>query len=272
MAEDNVKIMVFGAHPDDCDIRTGGIALKHAALGNRVRFVSVTNGDAGHHEIGGVELARRRREETQAVAAIAGIEYDVFDIHDGELEPTLENRKKIIRAIRQFAPDLVLTHRPNDYHPDHRYTSILVQDAIFLVTVPNICTDTPILERMPIVAYVGDNFQKPQPFCADVAVDIDDVMERKLDMVHCHVSQVYEWLPFNGGHLDEVPEGEEERKAWMAARWARRFVAVADAFRELLIERYGEERGEKVRYAEAFEGCEYGSALTGENIPILFPF
>ena len=151
-------------------------------------------------------------------------------------------------------------------------TSILVQDAIFLVTVPNICTDTPILERMPVVAYVGDSFQKPQPFSPDVVVDIDDVMERKLDMVHCHVSQLYEWLPFNGGHLDEVPEGEEERKTWMAARWSRRFVAVADAFRELLIERYGEERGEKVRYAEAFEGCEYGSALSDENIPILFPF
>ena len=129
MNNHSLKIIVFGAHPDDCDIKAGGIAIKYANLGHEVKFVSVTNGDAGHHEIGGVELARRRRAEAQAAGAVAGIEYHVIDNHDGELEPTLENRKKIIRLIRNYTPDLILTHRPNDYHPDHRYTSILVQDS-----------------------------------------------------------------------------------------------------------------------------------------------
>ena len=87
-----------GAHPDDCDSKAGGVAAKYAAAGHQVRFVSVTNGDAGHHEIGGVELARRRRAEAEAAGAVAGIEYHVLDIHDGELVPRLENRKLIILA------------------------------------------------------------------------------------------------------------------------------------------------------------------------------
>ena len=194
-----LKIIVFGAHPDDCDIKAGGIAIKYANLGHEVKFVSVTNGDAGHHEIGGVELARRRRAEAQAAGAVAGIEYHVLDNHDGELEPTLENRKKIIRQIRNYTPDLILTHRPNDYHPDHRYTSILVQDSAYMVTVPNICTDTPALSYNPVIAYLSDNFQKPQPFSPDVVIAIDEVIEKKIDMLHCHTSQMYEWLPFKRG-------------------------------------------------------------------------
>ncbi|MYF18533.1 MAG: PIG-L family deacetylase, partial [Gemmatimonadetes bacterium] len=174
MNNHSLKIIVFGAHPDDCDIKAGGIAIKYAKLGHEVKFVSVTNGDAGHHEIGGVELARRRRAETQAAGAVAGSEDHVIDNHAGELEPTLENRKKIIRLIRNYTPDLILTHRPNDYHPDHRYTSILVQDSAYMVTVPNICTDTPALSYNPGIAYLRDNFQKPQPFSPDVVIAITD--------------------------------------------------------------------------------------------------
>ncbi|MEW6750078.1 MAG: PIG-L family deacetylase [Candidatus Latescibacterota bacterium] len=271
MAEPPIRIMVFGAHPDDCEARAGGLALKHAALGNRVRFVSVTNGDAGHHLIGGVELARRRRGEAEAVSRLAGVEYEVFDLHDGELEPSLENRKRVIRAIRRFRPDLVLTHRPHDYHPDHRYTSILVQDALFLVTVPNLCTDVEIAERMPVAAYLSDAFQRPYPFTPAVAIDIDDVVERKLDMLHCHVSQMYEWLPFNAGRLEEVPQGDGERRAWLAHR-LRAFTAAAERCRSLLVARYGEERGRRVQHAEEFEACEYGSPLTPEAARLLFPF
>jgi len=271
MNNHSLKIIVFGAHPDDCDIKAGGIAIKYANLEHEVKFVSVTNGDAGHHEIGGVELARRRRAEAQAAGAVAGIEYHVLDNHDGELEPTLENRKKIIRLIRNYTPDLILTHRPNDYHPDHRYTSILVQDSAYMVTVPNICTDTPALSYNPVIAYLSDNFQKPQPFSPDVVIAIDDVIKKKIDMLHCHTSQMYEWLPFNAGHLNQVPESPQNRREWLRHR-LNQFRTVADRYRDLLIKYYGQERGSKVQYAEAFEGCEYGSALTDENIPELFPF
>lgn len=266
-----LKILVFGAHPDDCDIKAGGLAMLYAQLGHNVNFVSVTNGDAGHHEIGGVELARRRRAEAQAAGAVAGIEYHVLDNHDGELVPSLENRKKIIRMIRAYVPDLILTHRPNDYHPDHRYTSMLVQDSAYMVTVPNICTDTPALSNNPVIAYLSDNFQKPAPFAPDVVIDIDEVFERKLDMLHCHTSQMYEWLPFNAGKLDQVPKTPAERREWVTHR-LEQFHATADRHRDVLIKHYGEERGLGVQYAEAFEACEYGSKLTDDNTPKLFPF
>ena len=271
MSDQPLRILVFGAHPDDCDIKAGGIAIKYAALGHLVRFVSVTNGDAGHHEIGGVELARRRRAEAESAGAIAGIEYHVLDNHDGELVPSLENRKKIIRMVRSYTPNLILTHRPNDYHPDHRYTSILVQDSAYMVTVPNICTDTPALSYNPVIAYLSDTFQKPNPFSPDVAIDIDNEVEKKLDMLHCHTSQMYEWLPYNAGRLDGVPDSTRDRRKWLEHRLGR-FEEAANRYRDLLVETYGEERGARVKYAEAFEGCEYGSPLTEDNIPVLFPF
>ncbi len=267
---DQLRILVIGAHPDDCDIKAGGIAIKYAALGHHVRFVSVTNGDAGHHEMGGIQLARRRRAEAEAAGVVAGIEYHVMDNHDGELEPSLENRKKIIRMIRSYTPDLILTHRPNDYHPDHRYTSILVQDSAYMVCVPNICTNMTPLKTNPVIAYLSDGFQKPTPFAPDVVIDIDDVVEKKLDMLHCHTSQMYEWLPWIGGNIDEVPEGNAERRKWLEHRLGR-FVGVADDYRDKLIELYGEEHGSEVTYAEGFEGCEYGDKLTDTRIRSLFP-
>ncbi len=271
MSDQPLKILVFGAHPDDCDIKAGGIAILYSGLGHHVRFVSVTNGDAGHHEIGGVQLARRRRAEAESAGVVAGIEYHVLDNHDGELVPTLENRKQIIRMIRSYTPNLILTHRPNDYHPDHRYTSILVQDSAYMVTVPNICTDTPALSYNPVIAYLSDNFQKPVPFDPDVVIDIDEVVVKKLDMLHCHTSQMYEWLPFNAGVLDQVPDSPQDRREWVEHR-VERFESIANRFRDLLIERYGEKRGKQVKYAEAFETCEYGGSLTNENAATLFPF
>jgi LmbE family N-acetylglucosaminyl deacetylase len=266
-----LRILVIGAHPDDCDIKAGGIAIKYAGLGHLVRFVSVTNGDAGHHEIGGVQLANRRRAEAEAVSAVAGIEYHIMDNHDGELEPTLENRKKIIRMIRSYTPDLILTHRPNDYHPDHRYTSILVQDSAYMVCVPNVCTDVTPMKTNPVIAYLSDGFQKPTPFAPDVVIDIDDVVEKKLDMLHCHTSQMYEWLPSIGGTIDDVPESNADRRKWLEHRLVG-FERVADTYRGKLVELYGEERGSKVKWAEGCEGCEYGGALDRDAIAKLFPF
>ena len=272
MSKNQINVLVFGAHPDDCDIKAGGVAALYVQQGHRVKFVSVTNGDAGHHEMGGGPLAQRRYAEAQAAAEVIGIEYELLDNHDGELMPTLENRYKVIRTIREFQPDLIMTHRPNDYHPDHRYTSTLVQDAAYMVTVPNICALTPHLEKNPVIAYLSDGFMKPYPFTPDVVVGIDDVIEQKIDMLHCHVSQFYEWLPYNSGTLDSVPTDASARRTWLAEGRLNRFRTTADESRDLLIALYGEEVGARIEYAEAFEGCEYGSSLTAENIPTLFPF
>lgn len=271
MAKDSLRILAFGAHPDDCDFKLGGMAVLYARLGHRVKFISVTNGDTGHFSMGGGPLARRRFAETQESAKIAGIEYEVFDIHNGQLTPTLENRMKIVRAIREFEADLVITHRPNDYHPDHRYTSQLVQDAAYTVTIPNVAALTAHLMKNPVVAYMSDDFQKPCPFSADIAVAIDDVVGDKVRMLDCHESQVYEWMPYNRGE-ENVPSEPSERLKWLMEWRSPKWVAAADANRELLKALYGDEAGEKVKYAELLEICEYGSPVTQENLHAIFPF
>lgn len=267
-----MRILAFGAHPDDCDVKVGGTAALWTRLGHTVQFVSVTNGDAGHHEIGGVELARRRKAEAEAAGRVLGITYQVLDIHDGELEPTLANRRRVIEIIRAFQPDLILSPRPNDYHPDHRYTATLVQDAAYMVTVPNIAAHTLHLRDNPAICYVSDHFQKPYPFTPDVVVDISEVMPLKLDMLHCHTSQMYEWLPYNARREQDVPVGDAERRQWLESRRAGAGEEIANRFRQKLIEQYGPERGNAVRYAEAFEACEYGARLTPERLRTLFPF
>jgi LmbE family N-acetylglucosaminyl deacetylase len=264
-----LNIIAFGAHPDDCDQGAGGIAAKYAALGHRVRFVSVTNGDAGHQTEGGGALAARRRAEAQEAGRRIGIEYVVLDNHDGELLPTLKPREEIIRQIRQWKADLVLAPRPNDYHPDHRYTGALVQDAAYMVVVPNVAPDTPALQKNPVFMYFQDRFQKPNPFSPDVAVSLDDVIDKKLDMLDAHVSQMYEWLPWVDGNLASVPKGAAERRRWLKeTRAGQPDPAVSAA----LVKWYGPEKGKAVQYAEAFEICEYGTRPDEAMIRKLFPF
>src|SRR5262249_50485263 len=255
-------ILVVGAHPDDADIKAGGTVSKWCRLGHHVHLVSVTDGGAGHHQISGPALVARRRAEAKSSGAVIGATYTVLEFPDAGLMPTLEARHRLIRLIRNERPDLVVTHRPTDYHPDHRYTSMLVQDAAYLVTVPAVCPDVPHLERDPVIGYVSDDFRKPIGFCPDVVVDIGDEMERMIDMLHCHVSQFYEWLPFNAGHPDEVPSDDAERRRWLGDRIRRRIRPLADRFRARLLDTYGPERGEKVDYVEAFEVSELGAPLT----------
>lgn len=266
-----LRVLAIGAHPDDCDAKAGGVAALYAAAGHRVRFVSLTNGDAGHQEMHGAGLAWRRRKEAEAAAAVIGIEYVILDNHDGELVPSLENRRQVIRAIRDFVPDLIMAPRPNDYHPDHRYTSQLVQDAAYCVTVPGSVALSTHLQHNPVIVYVSDHFQKPHPFSPDVVVDIGSVIERKLDMLHRHESQMYEWLPYNRGILDQVPQGDAERRAWLGADRGPHDELRDERWRRLLAKRVGEGAA-AARYVEAFEGCEYGSPLTEEAIGRLFPF
>jgi LmbE family N-acetylglucosaminyl deacetylase len=264
-----LNIIAIGAHPDDCDNRAGGVAAKWAALGHKVKFVSVTNGDAGHQTEGGGALAMRRRAEAREAGRRIGIEYITLDNHDGELMPTLEVRGQIIRQIRQWNADLVLGPRPNDYHPDHRYTGIVLQDAAYMVTVPNVCPDTPALRKNPVFMYFEDGFQKPVPFEPDVAVSLDDVIDKKIDMYDAHVSQMYEWLAWHEGVLDQVPKDAAARKQWLKKVWA---TAPAEAVRAALVKWYGPEKGKQVQYAEAFEVCEYGAQPSEQELRRLFPF
>ncbi len=234
--------------------------------------MSLTDGRAGHQTMHGPQLALRRRAEAQAAAAVIGATYEVLDIPDGGLDDRLENRHRVIRLIRGFRPDLILTHRSTDYHPDHRFAGLLVQDASYLLTVPAVCPDAPHLARTPVILYVSDAFKKPSRFEPHVVVDIEDELDRLVGMLHCHQSQFYEWLPYNAGHLDQVPRGDAERREWLAGRIRGRIGPLADRFRDLVVRTYGPEAGERVRYIEAFEVSEYGAALDAEARSRLFPF
>jgi LmbE family N-acetylglucosaminyl deacetylase len=272
-AAEPLRIICFGAHPDDCEIQAGGTAAMWAAKGHKVKFVSVTNGDIGHWREAGGPLANRRKAEVEAAAKLLGIEVEVFDIHDGELLPDLESRKKVTRAIRQWNADLVLGPRPNDYHPDHRYTGILVQDAAYMVTVPFFCPDTPNLTKNPVFMYYPDGFKKPNPFKPDVVVGTDSVIEKRLDALDAMPSQFYEGGA--NGNESLVPTDPEKKKARAKAvrdGFANRFSGQANRFRKELGEWYGEDKAKNFKYAEAFEICEYGKQPNKEELARLFPF
>jgi len=270
-----LHIIVFGAHPDDCEIKAGGVAAMWAAQGHHVKFVSTTNGDIGHAEMAGGELAKRRTAEVKAAAKVLGIEAEVLDIHDGELMPTLENRKTFVRLIREWKADIVMGPRPNDYHPDHRYTGILMQDAAYMVTVRFFCPDVPQLAKNPVFLYLSDGFQKPNPFAPDIVVSIDEVNDQKNNALWLLESQIESlWATGNFEHVVAVPKepaAREARRKQVAERFSQRAESVANQYRPKLIELYGQEKGKKVRYAEAFELCEYGSRASAERLKELFP-
>ncbi len=269
-----LRIIAFGAHPDDCELDAAGVAAKWAAAGHKFKCVAVTNGDIGHWGIAGGPLALRRRAETQQAAKILGIETEVLDNHDGELMVTLENRRKIARLIREWQADIVISHRPNDYHPDHRYTGVLVMDAAYMVQVPFFGPEVPPLTRNPVFLFSEDRFQKPQPFSGDIVVGIDDVIEKKLAVVEAMPSQFYEGgccdLPTGGLPTDAA--GKDARRKQVRDRFTARFASTADRFRPRLVEWYGAQRGAAIKYAEAFEVCEYGRQPSKEEIRQLFPF
>jgi len=270
-----LRIIAFGAHPDDCELKAAGVAAKWAALGHHVKFVSLTNGDIGHWGLAGGPLALRRLAEVQKCAAILGIQTHVVDIHDGELLPTLENRRIVTRLIREWKADIVLSHRPNDYHPDHRNVGLLVQDAAFMVTVPYFCPDSPYLQNNPVFLFYEDRFTKPNRFSADIVVGIDDVIDKKLAAVEALESQFYEGGCNGGPHLVPDPKNAAavaaRRKAVRQA-FDQRFASTAKRFGLELAQWYGAETAAKIKYAEAFEVCEYGRSPSKEEIRKLFPF
>lgn len=280
-----MKILMIGAHQDDNEFRCGGLAHKYVKMGYEVRFLSMCNGCGGHHILSPEETTKARAKESAKVAEFLGVQYDVWDIDDCNLVADLPTRKKLIRYVREFAPDLIIAHRPNDYHADHRASGQLVQDAAYLLTVPHECPEAPAMRDVPVILYSEDGFKNPV-FRGDIVLDMDDEIDTKLTIADFNVSQVYEWLPYVEEHC-EVSKDKKERFEWlkgmeitsettdeevMAAPrgYSVRFAKTAARFRKELIERYGEEKGSKIRYAEAYEICEYGGELTEELKKALF--
>lgn len=272
MNHERLSVVIFGAHPDDPDWNAGGLTALYSRLGHTVRLVSLTNGDAGHAIMGGGALARRRRAEAEAAGACLGAEYIVLDNHDGVLQPTLEVREQVIRVLRESVPDLVMCHRPYDYHPDHRYAGQVVQDAVTIATIANLLPGSPPLGKLPVLMYTWDDLRRPYPFQPDVVVGIDDVVEQKIDALHCHVSQFYE--PGSAGRTpsERPPESAADRRAWLRRRFEPILSEAALLYRERLVDLYGPEKGNRFRYAEAFEVCGYGMPWSEGHLRRLFPF
>jgi LmbE family N-acetylglucosaminyl deacetylase len=237
-------------------------------MGYAVKFVAVTNGDAGHQTMKGTALAKRRFAEAQEAAKRFGVTYDILDNHDGELMPSLAVRLQVIKKIREWNADIVIAPRPNDYHPDHRYTGVLVQDAAYMVAVPNIVPGTAALKKNPVFLYFQDDFQRPNPFRPDVAIDITGVYEQKTHALAAHISQVYEWLPWIGHYLEEVPANKNDREKWLGQKWAR---PITPAVRTSLEKWVGKDKATLVQHAEAFEICEYGVQPNDDELKRLFP-
>ncbi|MFP4173245.1 MAG: PIG-L deacetylase family protein [Candidatus Hydrogenedentota bacterium] len=268
-----VRVIVFGAHPDDAEIRAGGAGVRWANQGHHVKFVSLTNGDIGHWGMAGGPLAQRRTAEVEEAAGILGIdEVEVLDIHDGELMPTLENRKTVVRLIREWMADIVVVHRPNDYHPDHRNAGLLVRDAAFMVTVPFFCPDAPYLETNPVFLYGLDRFERPYPFQPDIVVNIDPVIDTKLDALAVMESQFVEGGAVGDPYIPETEAEWEEAREDMRERFSQRFSSDADQHRDRIIEIYGEETGGSIQHIEAFEIAEHGRQPDEDELRRLFPF
>jgi LmbE family N-acetylglucosaminyl deacetylase len=271
MTDQPLRLLILGAHPDDAEFHSGGLAAIYTKLGHVVKMVSVTNGAAGHHEMLPSELAQRRSQEAAASGKIIGAAYDVWQFPDGQLQPTLEVREAIIREIRTFAPDLVVTHRTCDYHPDHRAVGQAVQDASYLVTVPLVVPDVPILKKDPVVAYMTDPFTKPTSLEPHAVIDIDPYLDTVVQMIAQHVSQVFEFLPYNKGTFENVPSDPEARFAWLRETFLQYSSWRSEKHRSELIATYGEQRGQEIRCMEAYEISEYASALDETRKDLLFP-
>lgn len=262
-----MNVIVLGAHPDDADYKAGGTAILLAKAGHKVLFVSLTNGQAGHHILKGKELADIRQKEAAEAGKRFGVEYLVLGNPDGELIPSLEVRSQVIKVIREWNADFVIGHRPNDYHPDHRNASVLMQDAAYMVIVPNVVADVPPLKKNPVFLYMEDRFQKPQPFHPDICVDISKVYEQKIYAMAAHESQYFEWLPWTSGQLNEVPAGKEERLKWLAES---RKPQLTKEKNDCLVKWYGSARAREIKWSESFEVCEYGRQPTESEIRQLF--
>lgn len=274
-----MKILMIGAHQDDNEFRCGGTAYKLTQTGHTVKFLSLTNGCGGHHLLTAEETVAVRAKESAEVAKLLGIEYEIWsDQDDCALVADLPTRRRLIRCIRSFAPDVIITHRTNDYHPDHRACALLVQDASYMLIVPHECPEAAALRVMPVIMYYEDSFTEPE-FKLEFIVGIDEVIDIKLQIARLNASQVYEWLPYTNG--ETVPTDEKARFEWLKGMntdsthtdqeimslprgYAVRFAKPAAKFRDKLIEKYGKEKGARIRYAEAFGLCPYGGALNEE--------
>ncbi len=187
-----MQVLAFGCHPDDIEVACAGTMAKYVKEGHKVTVCHVANGNLGHEIIKPDELREMRRKEAQNAGALAGIEVLTCDIGDVIVySGQKEQRDKVVDIIRKVQPDVIITHSPNDYMPDHVAVSQLVFDASFAASVPHYETSVPGAAKITPIYYMdtlaGVNFMPTE------YVDISDTIDLKLEMLECHVSQM-KWM------------------------------------------------------------------------------
>jgi LmbE family N-acetylglucosaminyl deacetylase len=186
-----MNVLAIGAHPDDLEILCGGTLARCARRGDRVTMLIMTDGSAGHAEIPPEDLAAIRQEEACAAAAVIGAELVWLGLRDEFVFNDEPTRLLLLNAIRGAPPNLILTHHPGDYHPDHRATSRAVFDASFIMGLPNVRTENPAHPGVATLYYFDT--LAGQGFLPTEYVDVSETWETKVRMLEQHRSQV-EWL------------------------------------------------------------------------------
>ncbi len=269
-----IRVIIFVAHPDEAEEYTGGTAALFAQMGHAVKFVSLTNGDAGHYSEERAALAKRRLAEAQEAGKILGVEYQVLDHHDGELQATIEVRKEVIRLTREWKADIVIGFHPTGgSHADNRTAGEAVRDAAaFIAFTPLLVPNVPPLKKSPLYLLTPDYHAK-QFYRPDIAIDVDSVIDKKMDAIAAHVSQVYEFGPWQRGILEKVPTGQAERKEFLWSQQKNYFDPTKDRpeLKPVLEKWYGPERARTIQYAEVFEIADYGRYPNDDEIRELFP-
>ena len=185
-------VLAITCHPDDMEITCAGTLLKCKERGDRVVVCHLSSGSLGHVVIPPEKLVPMRAGEAQRSGAMGGFEVMWGGFHDLDIyDNNKEARDKVVEIIKRVKPDFIITHDPNDYMPDHPAVSRLVFDASFTATLPNYPPkELGAAKLVPIYyidTYTGVNFHPTE------YVDISDFMEKKLEMLCCHESQIV-WL------------------------------------------------------------------------------
>lgn len=231
------NVLAISCHPDDMEIQCAGTLLKCKERGDKVTVCNVANGNMGHVVLAPDELRKTRRAEADASAAIAGFGATTCDIDDLYVNSADRSQHdKIVEIIRKARPDFIITHSPSDYMIDHVETSKLVFYASFSASVPHYRPDLGAATDVTPIFYM-DNYNATD-FEPDICVDISDVIDKKLEMLACHKSQVV-WLMDHDGKdvLEETRRAAQSR---------------------------GNQCG--VQYAECFKICKSGLRLTTKRL------
>lgn len=220
-----MRILAVGAHPDDLEILCAGTLARYTQQGNKVIMCHVTNGDKGHYEVPPHELAPIRQREAENAAEVIGADIIDLGLPDAGLAVDIPTRMVVVDVIREAAPDIIITHSPDDYAPDHVAASRLVFDASYICTAPSVKTVRKAHSIVTPIFYMdtlaGMNFI-PEEY-----VDITDTIETKKSMLSMHKSQL-DWLEEHGG-LDIMDFVETTARF----RGLQAGVRYAEAFRRL---------------------------------------